>query len=156
MARCLRTFMLGMMAGLGLLLPLPQGEAAVVTQTLTQTPVSGRLADGGTFHGRLTVQRVTVGEDGQLAATGVLTGTARPTTGSATTVPPQTFTAPAALLDLRGTCTTLVLDLAPLVVLPLAQEITLVPVIVGPREAPQRDRLVQTLLCTVARLQQDR
>ena len=154
MARCLRSLVLGIMAGLGLLLPLPQGEAYVVTQTLTQTPVTGRLADGGTFHGRLTVQTLTVDEDGQLAATGVLTGTALPAAGRATKVPPRPFTALAALLDLRGTCTTLVLDLAPMVVAPLAQEITLVPVILGPREAPQEDRLLQAVLCTVARLQE--
>ncbi len=154
MARCLRSLVLGIMAGLGLLLPLPQGEAYVVTQTLTQTPVTGRLADGGTFHGRLTVQTLTVDDDGQLAATGVLTGTALSVAGRATKVPPRPFTAPAALLDLRGTCTTLVLDLAPMVVAPLAQEITLVPVILGPREAPQEDRLLQAVLCTVARLQE--
>ena len=154
MARCLRSLVLGIMAGLGLLLPLPQGEAYVVTQTLTQTPVTGRLADGGTFHGRLTVQTLTVDEDGQLAVTGVLTGTALSVAGRATKVPPRPFTAPAALLDLRGTCTTLVLDLAPMVVESVAQEITLVPVILGPREAPQEDRLVQTILCTVARLQE--
>ena len=154
MARCLRSLVLGIMAGLGLLLPLPQGEAYVVTQTLTQTPVTGRLADGGTFHGRLTIQTLTVDEDGQLAATGVLTGTALPAAGRATKVPPRPFSAPAALLDLRGTCTTLVLDLAPIVVAPLAQEITLVPVILGPREAPQEDRLLQAVLCTVARLQE--
>jgi len=154
MARCLRSLVLGIMAGLGLLLPLPQGEAYVVTQTLTQTPVTGRLADGGTFHGRLTIQTLTIDEDGQLAATGVLTGTALPAAGRATKVPPRPFSAPAALLDLRGTCTTLVLDLAPIVVAPLAQEITLVPVILGPREAPQEDRLLQAVLCTVARLQE--
>jgi hypothetical protein len=154
MARCLRSLVLGIMAGLGLLLPLQQGEAYVVTPTLTQTPVTGRLADGGTFQGRLTIQTLTVDEDGQLAATGVLTGTALPAAGRATKVPPRPFTAPAALLDLRGTCTTLVLDLAPIVVAPLAQEITLVPVILGPREAPQEDRLLQTTLCTVARLQE--
>ena len=154
MARCLRSLVLGIMAGLGLLLPLPQGEAYVVTQTLTQTPVTGRLADGGTFHGRLTIQTLTVEDDGQLAATGVLTGTALSVAGRATKVPPRPFTAPAALLDLRGTCTTLVLDLAPMVVESVAQEITLVPVILGPREAPQEDRLLQAVLCTVARLQE--
>ena len=120
MARCLRSLVLGIMAGLGLLLPLPQGEAYVVTQTLTQTPVTGHLANGGTFHGRLTVQTLTVDDDGQLAVTGVLTGTALSVAGRATKVPPRPFTAPAALLDLRGTCTTLVLDLAPIVVAPLA------------------------------------
>ena len=154
MARCLRSLVLGIMAGLGLLLPLQQGEAYVVTQTLTQTPVTGRLADGGTFHGRLTIQTLTVDDDGQLAATGVLAGTALSVAGRATKVPPRPFSAPAALLDLRGTCTTLVLDLAPIVVAPVAQEITLVPVILGSRDAPQEDRLVQTILCTVARLQE--
>ena len=154
MARCLRSLVLGIMAGLGLLLPLQQGEAYVVTQTLTQTPVTGRLADGGTFHGRLTIQTLTVDEDGQLAATGVLTGTALSVAGRATKVPPRPFSTSAALLDLRGTCTTLVLDLAPMVVESVAQEITLVPVILGPREAPQEDRLVQAVLCTVARLQE--
>jgi len=154
MARCLHSLVLGTMAGLGLLLPLQQAEAYVVTQTLTQTPVTGRLADGGTFHGRLTIQTLTIDEDGQLAATGVLTGTALPAAGRATKVPPRPFTAPAALLDLRGTCTTLVLDLAPMVVESVAQEITLVPVILGPREAPQEDRLLQAVLCTVARLQE--
>src|SRR5262245_30745891 len=62
MARCLRSLVLGIMAGLGLLLPLQPGEAYVVTQTLTQTPVTGRLAGGGTFHGRLTIQTLTVDE----------------------------------------------------------------------------------------------
>lgn len=156
MARCLLSRVLGIMAGLGLLFSPQQGEAYVVTQTLMQTPVTGRLADGGAFHGQLTVQTLTVDEDGQLAATGVLTGTARLAAGQTTKVTPRTFTAPAALLDLRGTCTTLVLDLAPIVVAPLEQEITLVPVILAPRDAPQSDRLVQTLLCTVARLQQER
>jgi hypothetical protein len=97
---------------------------------------------------------LTVDDDGQLAATGVLTGTALSVAGRATKVPPRPFSAPAALLDLRGTCTTLVLDLAPIVVEALAQEITLVPVILGPREAPQEDRLLQAVLCTVARLQE--
>jgi hypothetical protein len=154
MTRYLCSRVLGIMAGPGLLLPLQPDAASVVTQTLTQRPVTGRLADGGPLQGRLTVQTLTVEEDGQLAATGVLTGTARPAAGRATKVPLRPFTAPAALLDRRGTCTTVVLDLAPIVVAPLAQELTLVPVILGPREARQEDRLLQTLLCPVARLQE--
>jgi hypothetical protein len=80
----------------GPLLPLRPGEAYVVTKTLAQTPVTGRLADGGTFHGQLTVQAFTVNEEGQVAATGVLAGTATTAAGRATKVAPQTFTAPAA------------------------------------------------------------
>ena len=102
----LLSVVLGVSAGLGLLLPLPPGEAAVVAKTLAQTPVTGRLADGGTFHGRLTLQALRLDEAGQLIATGVLSGTATPAAGRATTVPARTFTTPVALLDLRGTCTT--------------------------------------------------
>src|SRR5262245_57085110 len=43
MTRFLLSIILGMIAGLGLLLPLPPGEAAVVAKTLMQTPVTGRL-----------------------------------------------------------------------------------------------------------------
>jgi hypothetical protein len=154
MSRHFRSLLLGVTTMVSLLLPLWPSEAYVVTRTLAQTPVSGRLADGGTFHGRLTVQALTVDEAGQLVATGVLSGTATPAAGRATKIAARTFTTPAALLDLRGTCTTLVLDLAPLTVVPLVQELTLVPVFLTPQAAPQAERLLQRTLCTVARLQE--
>ena len=156
MTRFLLSVVLGVSAGLGLLLPLPPGEAYVITKTLAQTPVIGRLANGGIFHGRLTVQAVTVDADGQLVAAGVLSGTATPAAGRTTKVPARTFSAPAALLDLRGTCTTLVLDLAPLTVVPLAQALTLVPVLLTPQAATKEERLLQRTLCTMARLQEER
>jgi hypothetical protein len=139
-----------------LLLLLEPSTASVVTKTLAQTPVTGRLADGGTFHGRLTVQAVTVDAEGQLVAAGVLSGTATPAAGRTTKVPARPFAAPAAVLDLRGTCTTLVLDLAPLTVAPLAQPLMLVPVVLTPQAAPQEERLFQRTLCTMGRLQADR
>ena len=138
-----------------LLLLLGHSEAAGGTKTLAQTPVSGRLADGGTFHGRLTVQALTVDEAGQLVATGVLAGTATPAAGRATKIAARPFTTPAALLDLRGTCTTLVVDLAPLTVAPLVQALTLVPVVLAPEAAPKEERRLQMALCTVARLQEE-
>ena len=157
MARPGRSFPLFTTTLVSLLLLLGHSAAAVVTKTLAQTPVTGRLADGGTFHGRLTVQAVSVDADGQLVAAGVLSGTATtPAAGRTTKVPARTFSAPAALLDLRGTCTTLVLDLAPLTVAPLTQALTLVPVVLTSQAAPQEERLVQRTLCTMARLQEDR
>jgi hypothetical protein len=93
-------------------------------------------------------------EDGHIVATGVLSGTATPAAGRMTKVPAHTFTAPVALLDLRGTCRTLVLDLAPLTVAPLVQEVTLVPVVLAPEAAPKEERRLQMALCTVARLQE--
>jgi hypothetical protein len=155
MTRFLLSIILGVIAGLGLLRPLPQGEAAVVAKTLVQTPVTGRLADGGTFRGRLTLQALRRDEAGHLVATGVLAGTATPAAGRVAKVPAHTFTTPVALLDLRGTCRTLVVDLAPLTVAPLVQELTLVPVVLAPEAAPKKERRLQMALCTVARLQEE-
>jgi hypothetical protein len=146
--------MLGVSAALGLLLPLPPSEGAVVTKTLAQTPVTGRLADGGTFQGRLTLQALRFDENGHIVATGVLAGTATPAAGRTTKIPAHMFTTPVALLDLRGTCRTLVVDLAPLTVAPLAQELTLVPEVLAPETAPNEERRLQMALCTVARLQE--
>jgi hypothetical protein len=154
MKRFLFSLTLGVLAGLGLLRPLPLGEAAGIAKTLAQTPVTGRLADGGTFRGRLTLQALRLDEAGELVATGVLAGTARPAVGRMTKVPAHTFTTPVALLDLRGTCRTLVVDLAPLTVAPLAQALTLVPVVLAPEAAPKEERVLQQALCTVARLQE--
>jgi hypothetical protein len=154
MTRFLLSVVLGMTAGLGVLRPLPLGEASVVAKTLVQTPVTGHLADGGTFHGRLTLQALTFEEAGQLVATGVLSGMATPAAGRPAKVPAHTFIAPVALLALRGTCRTLVVDLAPLTVAPLVQELTLVPVVLAPEAAPKEERRLQMALCTVARLQE--
>src|SRR5262249_21987430 len=81
MTPCLLAIVLGVSAALGLLLPLPPGAAAGITKTLAQTPVTGHLAHGGTFHGRLTVQTVTVETDGQLVAAGVLSRASIPAAG---------------------------------------------------------------------------
>jgi hypothetical protein len=156
MTRFLLSLVFGGSAALGLLLPRPPGAAAAVATTLAQTPVTGRLADGGTFRGRLTLQALRFDEDGALVAIGVLSGTATPAAGGTTKVPARPFTTPVALLDLRGTCRTLVVDLAPLTVAPLVQALTLVPVVLAPEAAPKVERLLQRTLCTMARLQEDR
>jgi len=154
MTRFLLSLVLGVSVVLGLLHPLPLGEAAGIAKTLAQTPVTGRLTDGGTFHGRLTLQALRFDEDGQIVATGVLAGTATPAAGRTTKVPLHTFTTPVALLDLRGTCRTLVVDLAPLTMAPLGQDLTLVPVVLTPQTAPKEERVFQQALCTVARRQE--
>src|SRR5262249_703572 len=95
-------------------LTLPYGEAHRLTTTLTQTPVTGQLADGSAFRGWLTIHDVTVDAQGQLTATGLLTGTAIPALGTAIPVPPGSFTTLAPVLDLRRSSTTVLVDLAPL------------------------------------------
>ena len=154
MQRHLISLFLVVTAGVGLLLLLGSSEAFGDKRPLQQLPVTGRLADGGTFTGRLTVQELTTDDRGQLAARGVLTGTAIPQTGTATKMPPRAFTTLAPLLDLRGTCSTLVLDLEPIFLDPLRQEVRLVPVTLDMRTMQKNERLLSTTLCALARLQE--
>jgi len=154
MTRPLLSWFLGVPALVGLMLSPTHGEAYRVTTTLTQTPVTGQLASGGTFHGRLTLHDVTVDAQGQLTATGLLTGTATLALGATTAVPPHPFTTLAAVLDLRGSCTTVVVDLAPIFLPSLAQEVTLVPVILSQRAIPAAASLAYTALCALAQPQE--
>ena len=74
---------------------------------------------------------------------------------TATKIPPRPFTALASVLDPRGTCTRVVLDLAPIFVAPLEQDITLVPIVLRSAGASKGEHLLQTSLCALARLQTD-
>lgn len=154
MQRYLTAMLLTVTAVVGLMFLLRQGEAYVVQHPLTQVPVTGHLPEGGTFEGRLTIRTLTSDEFGQLSATGVLTGTAVLQPHTATKISPRSFTAHASLLDLRGTCSTVVLDLEPIFLKPLGQEITLVPIVLGLQDVPKKEHLMHTTLCALARLQE--
>jgi len=147
-------FLLLVVLAVGSTVPLGHSEVVGVGHVLKQIPVAGRLKHGGTFAGRLTVEELTVNELGQLAATGVLAGTATPEAGSATPVSPRTVITPASLLDLRGTCTTLVLDVEPIFLEPLRQEVTLGPITLDMHGVPKDEHLLGTTLCALARLQE--
>jgi hypothetical protein len=147
-------FLLLVVIAVGWAVPLGHSEVVGVGQMLRQMPVAGRLEHGGTFAGRLTVEELTVDDLGQLAATGVLAGTATLDTGSAASIPPQTVSTSASLLDLRGTCTTLVLDVEPIFLEPLRQEVTLGPITLDMHAVPKDQRLLGTALCALARLQE--
>lgn len=154
MQRHLLSLLHAVTAGAGLLFLLGASEAFGAKHPLQQLPVTGRLADGGTFTGQLTVQELTANDHGQLAASVVLTGTALPQTGTATKMPPRAFITRAPLLDLRGTCTTLVLDLDPIFLDPLRQEVQLRPVTLDMQALQKDERLLSTALCALARLQE--
>jgi len=134
--------------------PLGHSEVVGMKRVLTQMPVTGRLEHGGTFAGRLTVEELTVNDLGQLTATGVLAGTATLEAGNATPILPHMVMTPASLLDLRGTCTTLVLDVEPIFLEPLGQEVTLGPITLDMHTMPEDEHLLGTTLCALARLQE--
>ena len=147
-------FLLLMVITIGWAVPLGHSEVVEVRHVLRQIPVAGRLEHGGTFAGRLTVEELTVNELGQLAATGVLAGTATLEAGNATPILLRTVSTPASLLDLRGTCTTLVLDVEPIFLEPLSQEVTLGPITLDMQAVPKDEHLLSTTLCALARLQE--
>ena len=147
-------FVLLAVTAVGYAIPLGHSEVVGVRRVLTQMPVTGRLEHGGTFAGRLTVEELVVNDLGQLAATGVLEGTASTQAGDATPVPPYTVITPASLLDLRGTCTTLVLDVEAVFLEPLRQEVTLGPITLDMHAVPKTEHLLGTALCALARLQE--
>jgi hypothetical protein len=88
MTHFLPSVVFGVSASLRLLLPL--GEASIVAKSLAQMPVTGRLSDGGTFQGRLTLQALRLDAEGQLVATGVLSGAATPAAGRTTKISAHT------------------------------------------------------------------
>src|SRR5215813_10840352 len=88
-------FLLLVVLAVGCAVPLGYSEVMGVRHVLRQIPVAGRLEHGGTFAGRLTVEALTVNELGQLAATGVLAGTAIPEAGNTTLISSWTVVAPA-------------------------------------------------------------
>ena len=139
----------------GVVLPLRPSEAVEGKHVLTQMPVEGHITPGGTFAGRLTVEALTVNDLGQLAVTSVLTGTATSETGRATPLPPCTVITGVSLLDLRGTCTTLILAVEPIFLELLGQEVTLAPIVLDMYAMPKNQRLLGTTLCALARLQEE-
>src|SRR5215475_6438068 len=147
-------FVLLVVIAVGYTVSLGHSEVVGAKRVLTQIPVTGRLEQGGTFAGWLTVEELTVNDLGQLAATGVLAGTASTQAGDATPVPPHTVITPASLLDLRGTCTTLILDVEPVFLEPLRQEVTLGPITLDMYAVPKTEHLLSTALCALARLQE--
>lgn len=65
---------------------------------LTNVPVTGTLADGGTFSGTLTATKISVDEvTRQLTMTGVVNGTAMKVGGEVVDVVDQTFTVPVSI-----------------------------------------------------------
>jgi hypothetical protein len=147
-------FVLLVVLAVGYAVPLGHSEVVGAKRVLTQMPVIGRLEQGGTFAGWLTVEELTINDLGQLAATGVLAGTATSKAGNATPIPPYTVITPASLLDLRGTCTTLVLDVEPIFLESLRQEMVLGPITLDMHAVPKDEHLLGTTLCALARLQE--
>lgn len=124
-------------------------QAAPSTGTLT-TPITGTVANGGTFAGTLNITRF-VNQGGTLAAVGTLTGTltnaAGAVIGTVTNVP---VTVPVAAAS--GSCQILNLTLGPLDLNLLGLMVHLNQVVLNISAQPGPGNLLGNLLCAVANL----
>lgn len=134
----------------------PQGSpfaaAPTTSSLLSNLPVTGSLPGGGTFSGVLGITSLAL-QNGQLVASGTLTGTATQAGGLVTQIT-QTFTAvPLALTGSQGgRCEVLNLDLGPLNLdlLGLQVDLSAVNLDIVAQSGP--GKLLGNLLCAVVHL----
>ncbi|HEX8691317.1 MAG TPA: hypothetical protein VF746_02655 [Longimicrobium sp.] len=135
------------------LTPTDASFARAPSTLLTDIPVTGALPGGGTFTGLLDITELGL-DDGQLVASGVLTGTA--TQAGVVTQIVQTFTD--IPLDLLGdgsggrSCKILTLDLGPLNLDLLGLVVDLSAISLDITAVPGPGNLLGNLLCAVAGL----
>jgi hypothetical protein len=129
--------------------------ASGIAQTRTSAsplaiPVTGATG-GNTFAGTLQVQRFAT-QNGQLVATGLLTGVVTTATGAVTSIA-RTVTVPAAVTN--ATCDILHLDLGPLSLDLLGLHVDLSRIVLDITAESGAGNLLGNLLCSVANLLND-
>lgn len=150
--------LLAIVLSLGMLgiLAAPVAAARPATNgLLTDVPVTGTLADGGTFEGLLSITDLGIVE-GVLQASGTLTGTATQVIDGAEVVTSitQAFAGiPLNLLDSGGgECQILFLDLGPIFLDLLGLQVDLSQIVLDITAVQGAGNLLGNLLCAVAGL----
>ena len=125
-------------------------QAIRISQTVTNVPLTGTLANALTFAGTLDVTRFTT-RNGGLVAQGLVSGVVRDPTGATVrTITNQPAQIPVA--QVRATCRILNLVLGPLDLDLLGLEIHLSRVVLDIVARPGPGRLLGNLLCAIAHL----
>jgi hypothetical protein len=139
-----------MLAFSAVLVPATTNTAYAQGGLLTNIPITGNLAGGGTFEGLLTITGFAF-QNGQLLVSGVLTGIA--TQDGVVTEITQTFTnIPANLLGGQQRCQILFLDLGPIFLDLLGLQVDLSRIVLDITAVGGQGRLLGNLLCAVAGL----
>jgi hypothetical protein len=128
-------------------LAAPSIATAQPRQSPLTVPVTG-VGPGGTFAGTFQLQRF-ANDQGQLVATGILSGVVTTVAGVTTSVL-RTITLPAAIID--TTCQILHLDLGPLHLDLLGLQIDLSRIVLDITAEAGAGNLLGNLLCAVANL----
>lgn len=129
-------------------------ERSEAHTALKHTPVTGSLASGGTFQGRLSVHALRVTPSGDLTALARVSGQASTAPGVVQAVPSQPVTASVLQLDRRGSCQMAVVQPRPLVLPQQSHAVTFEPVLVGLQKPPSPEAGGPTTLCALPPLQE--
>lgn len=134
-----------------LILPFSASAAPQRANLLENIPVTGTLADGGTFEGVLSVTNLAY-EDGQLLASGTLSGTATSATGTVTEIT-QSFTDVVAnLFSDGGECDILFLEIGPIFLDLLGLQVDLSQIVLDIDAVRGAGNLLGNLLCALVGL----
>lgn len=138
---------------LALIMPATVAASSHQGGLLTDVPVTGTLADGGTFEGLLSITGVSLNAARQLVFEGVLNGTATSAGGTVTQIVDQAFEVVANLAGAaQARCDILFLDLGPIFLDVLGLEVDLSQIILDIDAVPGPGNLLGNLLCAVVGL----
>jgi hypothetical protein len=136
-------------AGAGVASAAPSAQAAAPPVTALATPVTGTTDNGGTFAGTFTPTKFAT-QNGNVLATGVLTGTARDSSGATVGTVTRTVSMPVTVA--AATCQILNLVLGPLHLdlLGLVVDLNQVHLVITAVQAA--GNLLGNLLCAITHL----
>ena len=136
-------------AGAGVANAAPSAPAAAPPVAALATPITGTAGDGGSFAGTFTPAKFTT-QNGNLLATGVLTGTVRDSSGATVGTVDRTVSMPVTVA--AATCQVLNLVLGPLHLdlLGLVVDLNQVHLVITAVQAP--GNLLGNLLCAITHL----
>ena len=117
--------------------------------TAISTPVTGTIANGGTFDGTFSITKF-VSRRGQLLAVGTLTGTLTDALGGTIGTVTQSLTIP--VTNITGSCQILHLELGPLDLDLLGLQVHLDRIVLDITAQSGPGNLLGNLLCAVANL----
>lgn len=125
-------------------------QAAKPDSSTGSLPVTGTLADGGTFEGTVSNLDASVNDAGDLVISGVLEGAATEADGTVSEVS-QSFTTTATLQQ-GGSCDILFLDLGPIFLDLLGLQVDLSEITLDVDAVPGAGNLLGNLLCAITGL----
>lgn len=130
-----------------------KAQAAQPGSGMGSLPVTGTLADGGTFTGTVSDLTASVNDAGDLVVSGVIGGTATAADGTVTQITDQAFTTTATLTGGSGdSCDILFLDLGPLNLDLLGLTVDLSEITLDVNAVPGAGNLLGNLLCAITGL----